>query len=191
VAVVRGVAAGRVHAVGGVADGAAGLQGGAGTVRIPLRRGGLIVAHALVSACDYERLSQWRWTLDPAGYARRGARFDGVKRTLLMHREVLELEAGDSREVDHWNRDTIDNRRSNLRPCTRAENKQNLSDAGYAGGTSRFRGVSWESRRGCWQAHIKIDGVGTFLGYFVDEEQAAAVASACRARAMPFSRDAA
>ena len=42
-----------------------------------------------------------------------------------------------------------------------------------AGGTSRYRGVSWYKRDGKWQAQLRVDGKEQHLGYFEDEEAAA------------------
>lgn len=105
-----------------------------------------------------------------------------------MHREIMGLVKGDGQEVDHINRDRHDNRRENLRIGTRALNGQNLSVK--PGCASRHRGVSWDKRRNRWSARVKVQGVLHWLGYFDREEDAAAAASAFRAKYMPFSEDA-
>jgi hypothetical protein len=105
-----------------------------------------------------------------------------------MHREVLGLAADDSRVVDHVNRDRLDNRRSNLRLLSAAENAQNQGPA--RGSTSRFRGVHWCASRRKWVARVKIDGRHRNLGRFDDELEAARVAAAYRAEHMPFSAEA-
>src|SRR4051794_12539498 len=67
----------------------------------------------------------------------------GLKRkiTLKMHRLIAG--AGPDQMVDHKdNRATLDNRRSNLRVCSNAQNQQN---SGARGGSSAFKGVSWHS----------------------------------------------
>ena len=43
----------------------------------------------------------------------------------------------------------------------------------HSGSTSRYKGVSWQSKSNKWKAQIQIDGKGTHLGYFNDEEEAA------------------
>ena len=44
---------------------------------------------------------------------------------------------------------------------------------GGRGGTSHFKGVSWNKSHSKWLARIRIDGKLTHLGYFDDEEAAA------------------
>lgn len=75
--------------------------------------------------------------------------------------------------VDHANAngDGLDNRRSNLRPATVAENSQNR--VSVPGSSSCFKGVCWNQGRGKWQADIKVNGKSRYLGIFIDEVQAA------------------
>ena len=156
-------------------------------IEIPLRnRQGEIVAHALIGRED-AALAEYRWCLHPTGYA---VRRDAARGTVLLHREVLGLVAGDGLEGDHKNRTAkLDNRRANLRVVTAAGNRQNLGSR--PGATSSHRGVSWHERTGKWLARARLNGRTHYLGVFVREEDAAAAASAFRAKHMPFSEDAA
>jgi hypothetical protein len=155
------------------------------TERIPLRtRDGRVRAYALVDADDLPGLSAWRWSYS-GGAAVRAVRIDGRSRTVLMHRQIMGLEHGDPREVDHRNADRLDNRRSNLRVCSHAENHQNRS--AVEGASSRFRGVCWDRRMGRWQAKVKLNGRTNFLGYYEIEEDASAAVERFRAERMPFS----
>lgn len=75
--------------------------------------------------------------------------------------------------TDHINGDGLDNRRSNLRPATPAQNLANShlskrSTSGYKG-VSRFTGRG----RRQWRAYIAIDGRQRDLGTFVDVKEAA------------------
>jgi hypothetical protein len=87
------------------------------TASIPVCKGGECVAWALVDDADFEMVSNWRWSLNSRGYA--------MGSPGLLHRVLLGLTKGDKREVDHWDRDKMNNRRSNLRIATRLENVQN------------------------------------------------------------------
>lgn len=94
------------------------------------------------------------------------------QRTQPMHRFLMGLDFGDPRQVDHINFDPLDNRRPNLRVVT---GKQNLQyKPSQRGSTSRFVGVSWQSRSGRWVAQIGVDGRMVHLGYHDTEEAAAA-----------------
>ncbi len=66
--------------------------------------------------------------------------------------------------LDHINGDPTDNRISNLRPATVAENQQNLSTRGRGG--AGMIGVTWHKQCGKWQAAIKTNGRNIYLGLF-------------------------
>jgi hypothetical protein len=136
---------------------------------------------------DYEALAAYRWHLTGDGYAARAAiRPDGRGyRTMFMHREILGLEVGDPRCGDHINRDKLDNRRSNLRIVSRAQNRQNVP----AQGPARIRGVSWDGQEGRWRARVGLDGRQHFLGYFDDPAEAGKAAAEFRASHLPFSEE--
>jgi hypothetical protein len=72
--------------------------------------------------------------------------------------------------IDHINGDKLDNRRSNLRICTQAENVRNQKKTRYPR-LSHYKGVSKD--HGCWRARITKDRVWYCLGYFRTEEAAA------------------
>lgn len=155
-------------------------------LRIPLRRrDGTIRAHAIIDAED-AHLAVHRWSLD-RGYAKRNLpRAGGKQRLVLLHREVLGLAPGDGHEVDHIDGDRLNCRRSNMRIATHAQNGQNRASRP---GSSPYRGVSWETRRGKWLAQAMLNGVKHNLGCFDDELEAAAVARAWRTSHMTFTNE--
>lgn len=132
---------------------------------------------ALVDACD-AHLAAHRWTLDDKGYAMRYVRRDGVQLHQGMSRLILGLQAGDPRQADHVNGDRLDNRRANLRIVTNAENAQNM--AAHSDARSAHRGVDWFVPHGKWRARAHIAGRSHHIGYFDDEAEAGAAASAFR-----------
>lgn len=164
------------------------------TARIPLRASdGSIRAWAVVDAADLDWLNQWRWCLLTKGYVgRRGS--EGEGKTVRLHRQILGLVHLDGLQGDHINGDKLDNRRSNLRIVTNAQNMQNSS--AHRGSSSQFRGVHFHrgrkpSHKNYWVASARIDGRLQHIGAFRTEEEAAVAAAAYRREHMPFSQEAA
>jgi len=73
--------------------------------------------------------------------------------------------------VDHKNRDTLDNRRSNLRICTRVQNQQNRGV--FKSNTSGYKGVWFRKERDKWYCVVKTGGKRTYRGGFSTKEEAA------------------
>ncbi len=75
-------------------------------------------------------------------------------------------------EIDHRNRQRADNRWSNLREATTAQNLQNKNR--YRNNTSGCPGVHWRPTVGKWQARIGVHGKRISLGHWATAEEAAA-----------------
>lgn len=155
--------------------------------RIPVYRGARHAGWMLVDDADYQDVMQWLWKVHANGYVYRHAAGEG---SIAIHRHLMGLTIGDLRDVDHENGDPLDNRRTNLRVCTRAQNGQNRN-GGRRGGSSKYRGVSFCKQTGRWAAHARVNYKQHFLGRYDTEKQAAKAASDFRAKHMPFSADAA
>lgn len=129
---------------------------------IPLRnRSGETVGYALVDPDDLARLSAYRWSLDYRGYAIRCTETAGKQRSIRMHREVLNA-LSDPREVDHRNRNRLDNRKMNLRLVTRAQNIQNRTPIPDDQPQSGVRGVRWDPKQMRWAAFLGRRRIGSF-----------------------------
>lgn len=130
---------------------------------------------AIVDDQDFPRLSKYRWffqkRIDGSGYAYRNATVNGKRVTPLMHREIMS--APDGSEIDHKNRDKLDNRRQNLRPSTRSGNQSNRSKK--RGASSAYKGVTWNKLHRKWGVGLSHNNKWIGLGYFADEIQAARV----------------
>jgi hypothetical protein len=128
-------------------------------------------ATAIVDDEDFEILSKYSWHLGARGYACRAVRTGKKTTQILMHREIMNIPAG--METDHINRNKIDNRKSNLRICTRTQNEQNKPGKVY--NTSGYKGVCWHKGFGKWTARIRVDKKQINLGSFLTAEEAAHV----------------
>lgn len=152
-------------------------------------RDGAVRARALIDAVDSEWVGRHRWSLQDSvkGPVRRNEVVDGCIKRVFLHREILGVAPGDNIEVDHINRDKLDNRRSNLRKATPAQNCQNTPSR--RGSSSIYRGVSWHKKSKKWTAQISVNHQRTHLGMFESEVEAANAALEARQRMMPFSYD--
>jgi hypothetical protein len=127
---------------------------------------------------DYEDISRFKWHYAKGGYAIRNI-WDGKTETNdgeLMHRRIMGLKSADGKFVDHANRNGLDNRKENLRLCTKTQNQCNQKPRKRLNGTSSsiYKGVNYsKNRRKSWQCRIAINGRQYSCGYYLTEEEAA------------------
>ena len=88
------------------------------------------ILKCLINKSDYPRLKMFRWSVNNSGYV--SSNFQGTNLAIEMHRLVMSFPIG--LEVDHENRNKLDNRSENLRICNRHQNMSNRS--GY--GSSKY-----------------------------------------------------
>ena len=122
---------------------------------------------AIVSDKDYEKLSVFKWYFSN-GYAVRDVWINGKSKTIFMHREIMNTPKG--MDTDHINRNRSDNRSTNLRICTRSENRMNVSER--SDNTSGIKGVYWHEKCKNWRVQICFNGCRKHIGYFNDKIKA-------------------
>jgi hypothetical protein len=139
-----------------------------GHIEMTLKRGVI-----RFDASDLPLVSSWRWSI--SGKRRGYAYGEKVLTTkakrvrVLMHRLILG--ALDGEQVDHKNGDGLDNRRENLRFCSRSQNCANKPK--YVGNASRFKGVIYHRQTGKWRAVVTVQYKAVSLGLHATEELAA------------------
>jgi HNH endonuclease len=143
---------------------------------IPLTRG----QHTIVDDEDFDWLTQWKWqakwnTCTRSFYAVHSIKTGKGVTKFAMHRIIMEPLKGF--EVDHVNNNTLDNRRKNLRICTKGENQRNRRGPTLKNG-SGFLGVSWNKEKRKWVAQIRVDHCSHYLGCFDSKEEAARIRDA-------------
>jgi hypothetical protein len=87
---------------------------------------------------DYEIIRDYLWYIDQDGYAVGYHKLQNTsyKKWVKMHRLLMMNRLGDMPQVDHINRNRLDNRRANLRPANAHINGCNTyikSKTGYLG----------------------------------------------------------
>lgn len=123
---------------------------------------------AIVDDDDYEMLCQLRWRFFDSGngYAGRQYRMPDTKKRVYvsMHQTILNVSGV---EVDHINRDGLDNRRCNLRIASHRANTCNRAGWGRSG----FKGVMPVGSK--WGAYITANCKYHWLGTYDKKEDAA------------------
>jgi len=136
-------------------------------VRIPVGK-----TFAIVDAEDAEQVGRYAWRLArgrPIANTFKSESPDGKQHTMQMSHVVMG-KPPKGMMWDHVDRDTLNNRRSNLRLAT---NSQNQANTGPRRGSSRYKGVSWMKSKGRWMVQFRHEGQDHFVGYFHDEHRAA------------------
>ena len=135
------------------------------TTIIPLTQG----RHAIIDNEDLPLVAAYKWHACKYGHVwyAEGHTPRPNRKTIRMHRIVIGAKKGQA--VDHKNGNGLDNRRTNLRICTRSEQSLNCR-------TDGFRGVGLltdRKRSKKWYARVRVNGKSVWLGTYNTPEGAA------------------
>ena len=114
---------------------------------------------------DYKLISQYKWCVKSVKNLKYAITTQNYKE-ISMHRLIMNAKL--DQQVDHINRNGLDNRKENLRFSSQAENMQNRE--GW--GKSKYKGVSFHDS-GLFRARIWKDKKEILIGYFKEEVDAA------------------
>lgn len=118
---------------------------------------------AIIDADQAEFIGQWNWYAEVGPRNTYAVRTDNTeKRKVRMHSVLLSVPEGF--QVDHRNVNSLDNRLSNLRVASPAENRRNARRR--VDSTSGYKGVSFFKETKKWAAYISIDKRWTRIGFF-------------------------
>lgn len=146
------------------------IEVGTKEARIPLHgRSGVFYGWAIIDLCDIDRVKNIAWTIDSRGYV--AGRPSGSKSSVTLHRWILICGDSEVNTVDHADGNKLNNKRSNLRQCSQAENARNTKLA--KNNSSGFKGVSLDVN-GKWRARIWKDRKEIRIGTFSNIEDAVA-----------------
>lgn len=144
--------------------------------KIPLTKG----YEAVIDDEDWELVTRYKWHAVPKifkngkVYVRAAARIwnktEKKYENWVVSNWIMRPPKG--MVVDHINGNPLDNRRENLRVCTQSQNIFNKK-ASTPGITSKYRGVSWDKRRGKWKCVITKNGKQIQIGRYETEKGAA------------------
>lgn len=130
---------------------------------------------ALVDDQDFSLVDKFQWRSHwngrdwyARGYIKQRPRGE-PRKSIYMHRLILGFPESD---VDHRDRNPLNNQRDNLRPSTRTENQGNSRKHRDAR-TSHYKGVYFKKATNRWQAQIVKGKRLFYLGAFEKEIDAA------------------
>lgn len=129
-----------------------------------------------------DRGNKWIYAI---GVERKKYRNGKANRNRLLHRFINNTP--NHLQTDHINRNTLDNRKSNLRSVTNAQNSQNYGVSKKS--KSGIRNVFWSKGLGKWRVMIQKDGKKHHFGYYDDINEAAKVAKQKRKELFSYSTD--
>jgi hypothetical protein len=142
-------------------------------IEIKLTRG----KTAFLDNCDSD-LAEFKWCaiVDPQNsvwYAqhREPNKPDGSIGDVVKLHRVIGARIGIRGNVDHRNRNGLDNRRSNLRSATHSQNAMNRRRNTL--NRSGFKGVGYDRDAGLWRARVGIANRRKHLGRFISVVDAA------------------
>lgn len=116
---------------------------------------------------DFDKIKDYCWSVGNRNKNyKRIVSYDNISsKGILLHSLITGYKL-----CDHINRDTFDNRKSNLREVTHQENMRNHSIR--CDNVSGFTGVYFQKARNKWRSQIEIDGRSKHLGCFENKEDA-------------------
>lgn len=112
-----------------------------------------VIAQAIIDAEDVDKVKFIKWRKNCNGYV-----INHSHSNEYIHRRVINHDGF----VDHINGNRLDNRKCNLRPCTKSQNQMNVN----------YQGVYQYKDNLRWLAKIKLNQKQTHLGIFDYKEEA-------------------
>lgn len=118
----------------------------------------------IIDSKDYEFISIRNWYINESGYVISWM----DKKHIRLHRLIIN--PNDGFDIDHINGNTLDNRRKNLRICTRQQNSMNQKN--HSNNTSGKSGVTFNKKSKKWCVSIGYKYKRIFIGYYKTKDEA-------------------
>lgn len=117
----------------------------------------------------YAYLDRHKWILRKKdGYASTNIKSNGKSRAVLLHSLIRGVHKG--LDVDHHDRNKLNNRLKNLRVVPRYINGHNKGP--QSNNTSGYKGIYWANWVDMWRVRMQLKGKGIEGGYFKKIEDA-------------------
>lgn len=129
--------------------------------------------YSLIDEEDFLRVSKFKWSASVYKnnfYAITDIYQKNKKKKIRtgMHRFLMNFPK--NKDVDHINGNGLDNRKINLRVCSRSQNSMNRDKSSL--NKSGYKGVSWCKAMNSWQACISFNRKTIYLGCYSTPKKA-------------------
>lgn len=145
---------------------------------IPNKTKGEVVA--FIDTKNLEKVRPFSWALERNNYVSHRGRRVYVK----LHRLITNCP--DDMQVDHIDRNPLNNLENNLRICTPSENMQNKSKISKHNKSCGVKNITWSKKENKWIVTIQIQNTRKQIGKFVNLEDAKIAAQEAREKYHPF-----
>lgn len=136
-----------------------------------------IPVYTKVSLHRFDELNKYNWQFMGFGHRKRVYRNAsqeeircGSKKNIAMHRQIMNFP---EYEVDHIDRDPLNNTDTNLRVASTLQNSYNRGKRKNT--SSKYKGVSFDQGTKKWQSNVTVAKKRVYLGLYESEEYAAKV----------------
>jgi hypothetical protein len=128
---------------------------------------------AIIDIEESDLVNQYKWCINDKqnnNYAIATKVIDNIRHSKRMHRVIMRV-TDPSIIIDHINHNGLDNRRCNLRITT--HQKVTVQSQVSNNKNTKHKGISFHKPSNKWRARISINGKTTYLGYYINEIEAA------------------
>lgn len=122
----------------------------------------------MIDTEDWGKIKSYCWWKNNTGYINATEHYSS--KNIQLHRLIMDVLDKPDIIIDHRNGNSLDNRKCNLRKCTKAQNDYNKRIQPY--NTSGVTGVTWDKRANKWNASIGYRGKTIHLGTFINKQDA-------------------
>lgn len=133
-------------------------------IEIKIKTKNKLIRVVLINEIDFNLIKKHKWHIGNKGYAM--TRHNN--KLVLMHRMIMKPK--DKEDIDHRNRNRLDNRRENLRIATKIINARNTKIR--SDNKSGTVGVWYNKFRNKWSSYITVDKNRIILGRFKNKQDA-------------------
>lgn len=117
------------------------------------------IFEVLIDEDSYEKTKQYTWSIAMIKSGnKKNPRPYCSKLKIFLYRFILEYD--ENMDIDHINRNTLDNRKENLRVCSRLDNIHNRGDYQRANSSTGIKGLCkyYSKEKGKYYYYVKLKG---------------------------------